>query len=570
MEFLPNHLKKYVVEQDQTKYTPVDNAVWRFILRQLKAYLSVHAHESYVNGLAKTGISIEKIPSIDDISMKLKEFGWRAVPVSGFIPPAAFMELQALGVLPIASAIRSLKHLTYTPAPDIVHEAAGHAPILSHPEFSAYLKQYAQVAKKAIISKEDIDLYKAIRTLSDLKENPHSTPAEIKETEDKLNQVSKSMSHVSEAAELARMNWWTAEYGLIGPLENPKIFGAGLLSSVGESRLCLSSKVKKIPLSADCVKYSYDITEPQPQLFVTPDFKHLGVVLEDFAKTMAFKKGGPEGIQKAIKAQSVNTVELDSGTQISGQVVEALTGDKNQIAYLKFQGPCQLSYKDKEIPGHNRKYHSQGFGTPLGPFKKFPDVPPENLTEDQWSSLGDTFEFTSGVIVKGKIKYRYIQDSKVLVLTLENAKAEFRGQVLFEPSWGLFDLAIGSKVVSVFGGAADRTAFGETDDFVVARVPEPQVLESDHLKHLLYSEIRRLREGKVSGTHLESSLTSLLEQLKAVDEWLPILEIYELVVTRLPQSSLKNAAEEELKRISKKYPETASTIQDGIALASQP
>src|SRR4051812_19031403 len=111
MEFLPNHLKKYVVEQDYSKYSPADQAVWRFILRQLKAYLSVHAHQSYVEGLAKTGISIEKIPSIDDISEKLKKFGWRAVPVSGFIPPAAFMELQSLGILPIASAIRSLDHL---------------------------------------------------------------------------------------------------------------------------------------------------------------------------------------------------------------------------------------------------------------------------------------------------------------------------------------------------------------------------------------------------------------------------------------------------------------------------
>ena len=155
IEFLPPHLRKYVVEQHYEKYTPIDQAVWRYILRQLRAFLSVNAHECYLEGLDKTGIDVERIPNIDEVSAKLQKFGWRAYPVSGFIPPAAFMELQSLGVLPIASDMRTLEHLLYTPAPDIVHEAAGHAPILVHPEFAEYLRQYAQVAKKAIIRSEE-------------------------------------------------------------------------------------------------------------------------------------------------------------------------------------------------------------------------------------------------------------------------------------------------------------------------------------------------------------------------------------------------------------------------------
>lgn len=126
---LPFHLKKYIVEQDYDKYTSRDHAVWRYILRQLKNFLGTHAHESYLAGLEKTGIEIEQIPRIENISAHLEKFGWRALPVSGFIPPAAFMELQSLNILPIASDMRSLDHLLYTPAPDIVHEAAGHAPI---------------------------------------------------------------------------------------------------------------------------------------------------------------------------------------------------------------------------------------------------------------------------------------------------------------------------------------------------------------------------------------------------------------------------------------------------------
>ncbi|MCX7977845.1 MAG: aromatic amino acid hydroxylase, partial [Bdellovibrionaceae bacterium] len=240
MQSLPSHLKKYVVEQNYDRYTPVNHAVWRFILRQLKNYLSVRAHEAYEEGLAATGIEIERIPRIENISEKISKFGWRALPVSGFIPPAAFMEMQSLGILPIASDMRTLEHLLYTPAPDIVHEAAGHAPMLAHPEYSDYLRRYSQVAKKAIISREDLDLYEAIRRLSDCKENPDSTPEDIAAAEKHLESTVRAMTHVSEAGLLSRMNWWTAEYGLIGDLKNPKIYGAGLLSSVGESQSCLS------------------------------------------------------------------------------------------------------------------------------------------------------------------------------------------------------------------------------------------------------------------------------------------------------------------------------------------
>src|SRR5690606_13223703 len=148
------------------------------------------------------------------------------------------------------SDIRSANHLDYTPAPDIIHEAAGHAPILVDPDFSAYLKDYAQVARRSILHRKDLNQYEAIRILSDLKENPHSTPEEIKAAERRLEEVSRDMEGaVSEAGLLGRMNWWTAEYGLIGDLKSPKIFGAGLLSSVGESRSCLKEHVRKIPLS---------------------------------------------------------------------------------------------------------------------------------------------------------------------------------------------------------------------------------------------------------------------------------------------------------------------------------
>lgn len=571
--FLPPHLRKYVVEQNYEKYTPIDQAVWRYILRQLRDYLGTHAHESYLEGLEKTGIEIDTIPRIENISRKIQEFGWRALPVSGFIPPAAFMELQSLGVLPIASDMRSLDHLLYTPAPDIVHEAAGHAPILVNPEFAEYLRHYAAVAKKAIISKEDLDVYEAIRDLSDLKENPASTKEEIAAAEKRLGEVSNQISHISEASELSRMNWWTAEYGLIGDTSSPKIYGAGLLSSVGEAKHCLGPAVKKIPLSLECLDFTYDITEQQPQLFVTPSFKHLVEVLDQMAEKMAFRVGGKKGLDKAILAKSVNTAELNSGLQISGQISGYLEDEKGQIAYLKFSGPSQLSFTDQELKDHGKDYHKEGFGTPVGELKGLPGKCPSEFTEKDWAALNVEvnkpiqLEFTSGVIVTGTLESLLQKNGKTLLLTLKNAKATFKGETLFDPSWGTFDMALGSAVPSVFGGPADREAYGETVDFVAKRVPPTKYSAKELQLHQLYKNLREWRENKISGDLLEKNLSALIADLDKdfAEDWLLRLEALELLNHRLPKSTLRSKVEKDLQSLTVRE-SYRGMINDGLKL----
>ena len=547
-----------MVEQNYDKYTPIDHAVWRFVLRQLKKFLSVHAHESYLDGLIKTGIEIESIPKISDISKKIEKFGWRAIPVSGFIPPAAFMELQSLGVLPIASDMRSVEHLLYTPAPDIVHEAAGHAPILIHPEFAEYLRQYAQVAKKAIISFEDLNLYEAIRVLSDVKENSGSTADEIKIAAKNLAKISKNMSHVSEATLLGRMNWWTAEYGLIGSMQNPKIFGAGLLSSVGESKWCLSDKVKRIPLSIECIHTSYDITEPQPQLFVAKDFKHLSQVLEELANQMAFRQGGKAGLDKIITALTVNTVELDSGLQISGVLQKYRQSENGEISYLHFQGPTQLSYQNEELQGHSKKYHQDGFGSPIGPLKK-------SSTLDLNQNV--QIDFESGVQVNGKLIKKTTLDNKLLLLSFKNCKVTLANDVLFDPAWGTYDMALGLKIPSVYAGPADRNAFGDTEDFVARRVPQMSYSIQQLELQKLYQQVRELRENKNSNTPTENQLEKIekIVGTQFASDWLIQLELFELATYFCPDSDIHNRLESRLKKMAVQK----NLINDGIQIASQ-
>ena len=142
---IPNHLKAYIVDQNYNRYSIIDHYVWQFIMSISIPFFKQYAHSSYLKGLEMTGIAYDKIPSIEFMNNKLSKFGWGAVAVRGFIPPAAFMEFQALGILPIACDMRSSDHLTYTPAPDIVHESAGHSPMIINEEYAYYLKEYGPI-----------------------------------------------------------------------------------------------------------------------------------------------------------------------------------------------------------------------------------------------------------------------------------------------------------------------------------------------------------------------------------------------------------------------------------------
>ena len=163
---LPQRLLEHTVAQDYSLYTEIDQAVWRFIMKISVPFFMENAHKSYINGLKMVGLPIDNIPRVDEMDRKLDNYDWGAVTVKGFIPPIIFMEFLSRKVLPIAVDMRTNKHITYTPAPDIIHEAAGHAPIIADNDYAEYLCSYGEVAQKAIQSKYDSDLYDIIRKLS--------------------------------------------------------------------------------------------------------------------------------------------------------------------------------------------------------------------------------------------------------------------------------------------------------------------------------------------------------------------------------------------------------------------
>src|SRR6187549_990744 len=272
---VPPHLRHLIVRQDYSRYTAIDQAVWRFVLLQTHARLKATAHAAYGEGLGQTGISVERIPHIAEMDERLAPFGWGAVCVDGFIPPRAFQELQSLSILPIAAEMRSADHLVYTPAPDIIHEAAGHAPILPDPTYASYLRRIGLAGARAFTLPEDTAVDRAIYALSEIKEKPTATAEQVAAVELSLATARASVARVSEAARLSRLYWWTAEYGLVGAPADYKLYGAGLLSSLWESFACHDPKVRKLPLAAEAGDMEYDVTRPQPQLFVASSFEQL-------------------------------------------------------------------------------------------------------------------------------------------------------------------------------------------------------------------------------------------------------------------------------------------------------
>src|SRR5258708_2271598 len=199
---VPHNLRQYVVEQDYAQYTEIDQAVWRFVLLQTYQRLAQTAHPAYKSGLGKTGISVERIPRITEMGACLERFGWSAVCVDGFIPPRAFQEFQAASILPIAADMRTLDHLKYTPAPDIIHEAAGHAPILPDARYAAYLRAIGEVGKKAFSAPQDAHVYAAIFDLSEVKETHGVSPRTVALAEARL---ARALGEVSVASEASRL-----------------------------------------------------------------------------------------------------------------------------------------------------------------------------------------------------------------------------------------------------------------------------------------------------------------------------------------------------------------------------
>ena len=564
---LPKSLHTFIVKQPYSEYTHQNQAVWRYVMRLNIDYLKDVAHKSYIKGLDLTGILIDEIPMMEGMNRILKDIGWAAVAVDGFIPPNAFMEFQAHNVLVISSEIRTIDHIGYTPAPDIIHEAAGHAPIIANPEYSEYLRRFGELGSKAISSPEDDKIYHAIRELSILKENPNSSENDILLATKKVEDIQNNMTELSEMAKIRNLHWWSVEYGLIGDINNPKIYGAGLLSSIDESKECLSPEIKKIPYTIDAADTNFDITATQPHLFVTPTFSHLSYVLEKFANKMSVRIGGLSSVNKLINSKKLGTIQLSTGIQISS-VFERVISYDNKPIYIQSSHNTSLSDQNKELIGHGINYHKDGFGSPIGKLEGI-NIAIEDMSPTDLEAYGIVegkfveLRFEGGVCVKGKIitGKRDIQ-GKIQLISFSNCTVNYNSEILFNPDWGTYDMAVGKNVVSVFAGPADDNSFENTRKKPKTTSAPINYSKEELELHSLYGEVRSIRDSKVCDIlKIEPIYNNI--KLNFPNEWLILLEIYEILFHQT--SDLKDKVLDSILELQKneKY---SNLITNGLRL----
>ncbi|MCK5782127.1 MAG: aromatic amino acid hydroxylase [Flavobacteriales bacterium] len=490
---VPKHLQKYVVNQDYEKYTFQDHALWRFVINQNISMLDARAHPSYLLGLHSSGLNTNRIPKIEEINRVLDKVGWFAVIVNGFIPHQVYMEFQSNKILVIASEIRSIDQITYSPSPDIIHEAIGHIPLIGNKEYSDYLRRIGEVGKRAFSNKYDVEVFKAMRHLTIIKANKNTSSKDIDESEAKIIDIIKEKGTLSEMNQLKNLHWWTIGFGLIGDLRSPMIYGSGLLSSIGEGMNSLSDNVERVPFSIDSKDIDFDLTKQQTKLYVTPSFQWLKDVLDQFEKTMAFVQGGLSGIKKAVESEELATYVYNSGIQVSG-VVSNYIEKKGDLIFVENTGKCQMSFSDVEIVGHGNSSHAEGLGTPVGILKgseKCLSYYDQEKLDEFNIIIGEevVLSYQTGIELKGVLTNILWERERIIMMSFENCIISYDGEVLFEYKLRKYDMAVGCSIISVYHGVADIASFGYEEE-----PPSEQAVRSrdeyDDQLDELYKEVR--------------------------------------------------------------------------------
>ncbi|MGE5812670.1 MAG: phenylalanine 4-monooxygenase [Ignavibacteria bacterium] len=232
---IPQRLSGPVPEHDQIvypNYPESDQESWRFLFERQMKFLPGRACDEYLNGSKKLNFTPGRIPALKDLSrIFFNTTGWKIARVPGLIHEENFFELLRRKVFPSTDYIRSKEELDYTPAPDLFHDMFGHMPLLTNMNFASFYQKFGEVAMKA----------KGIQRKY-----------------------------------LETFHWFTVEFGLIRQQDGMRIYGAGIISSLGEVQHALSDKVEVKDFNPDgIVKQDYDVWHLQPVLFAIESFDQL-------------------------------------------------------------------------------------------------------------------------------------------------------------------------------------------------------------------------------------------------------------------------------------------------------
>lgn len=269
----PDVRPDYTVDQRWDRYTAEDHGVWRTLFDRQMKLLPGRVAPEFLDGVRQLDLERDGIPDFRRVNERLRKLtGWEVIAVPGLVPDDTFFEHLANRRFPAGQFIRKPQQLDYLQEPDIFHDVFGHVPMLALPVFADYMKAYGRGGIRAA----------------------------------GLGTIDK----------LARLYWYTVEFGLIRRPEGLRIYGAGIVSSKGESVYALddpSPNRIKFDLMR-LLRTRYRIDDYQQVYFVIDSFDELfeATAGQDFKPIYEKLKGMPDfAIDEILPTDEV----LTRGTQ---------------------------------------------------------------------------------------------------------------------------------------------------------------------------------------------------------------------------------------------------------------
>ncbi|MFC4872400.1 phenylalanine 4-monooxygenase [Negadavirga shengliensis] len=222
------------LHQDYHSYTKEDFEVWRILFERQQRNLPGAASQAFLDGLEAIGFTADKVAVFSDANKRLSDFtGWAIHVVPGLIDDDLFFSLLYHKRFPTSSWLRKMKELDYLQEPDMFHDAFAHLPLLTNQAYCNFLHDLAGIALKHIHNPLAIEM-------------------------------------------LSRIYWFTIEFGLIREKGQLKVYGAGILSSVGETRFCLSDEPKHLDYDVQTILTTpYWKNKFQDKYFIIDGFEQL-------------------------------------------------------------------------------------------------------------------------------------------------------------------------------------------------------------------------------------------------------------------------------------------------------
>ena len=226
------------IAQDCDSYTAEDHDVWSVLYARRMSDLEQNGSRLFLEGANAIGLRPDSVPDLREVNRLLAQrTGWCATPVSGFLAPRQFFDCLALRRFPTTVKVRPRAQLDYLPEPDIFHDVFGHVPLHADAAFANFLQRFGEIAATS------------------------ATPSVVER--------------------MARLFWFTVEFGLIREAGRTKVYGSGLISSAGDCANALSDQCDRRPFSlAAVMAQPYVIDRLQDVLFVVDSFEQLFEALD--------------------------------------------------------------------------------------------------------------------------------------------------------------------------------------------------------------------------------------------------------------------------------------------------